>query len=368
MLPADVIGGAEIQVLYLLTNLRAFRLVLLTQAQIADTYKALDIPLYYFDDYACHHPYCYAAGNVLAYARAIKQVVKRTRPDIIFGLMHNGTVFVTLAKLLLRVQGRVIGSVFGHLTGYFKAVGRPPSLYERLLMRLCFACLDGLITNSRGVRVDLVEHYGALPERTHAVYNGFDLTAIQTKAQASLSLEKDCPWLVTACRLGQEKDFDTLLKAFSLIRQHHRIKLVIVGDGPRRQEIVAKGMQLGIAEDMILPGFQHNPFPWIAQAEIFVLSSFYEGFGNVIVEAMALGVPVIACDCPCGPGEIIRDGESGFLLPVGDAEAMAERCTLLLEDALLRQTIAANGLLRSGDFALEKMTRAYEDYFNAMTH
>ncbi len=368
VLPADVIGGAEIQTLYLLANLQTLTPILLTQTQIASTYDDLGIRVHRFDDYGCAQPYRYTGSNVLAYARTIKRVTDLEQPDLIFGLMHNGTIYVTLAQWLYRLKSRVVGSVLGHLSGYFAAIGRKPSLYERWLMRLCFRRLHGVITNSLGVKQDLVEHYGAYPDRLHAIYNGFDLNAIRERSQESVVWKKDQSWLLTACRLGQEKDFDTLLKAFAIVRRQKKSKLVIVGDGPRRQEILDKAVRLGIAEDMILPGFQANPFPWMVRADVFVLSSFYEGFGNVVVEAMALGTPVIASDCPCGPGEIIRDQESGFLVPMGDAEAMAERCIRLLEDPMLRETIAANGQTRSNDFALEVMVGAYEDYFSRMIH
>jgi glycosyltransferase involved in cell wall biosynthesis len=120
---------------------------------------------------------------------------------------------------------------------------------------------------------------------------------------------------------------------------------------------------LKISEDVVLTGFQHNPFSFISKADVFVLSSLFEGFANVIVEAMALGVPVISTDCPSGPAEIIKDGENGFLVPIGNAERIASICTLLLQDEDLRAYIKDNGSRRADSFSLTKMAEQYNSYF-----
>lgn len=357
-----MIGGAEIWGLNLLRALTAFDPVILTQAQIGETYSSLAIAVHHFDDYGCCQAHLYSARNIYSYARAIKRVASLERPDVIFGVMHNGTLFLAVAATLFRLKGLVMGSILGHLSAYFQDLQRAPSLYEKLLLRHCFRRLNGIITPSEGVRQDLVDHYGAIPDRVRTIYNGFDLKAIRMRATEPLACTKKGPWIVSSCRLGPEKDFATLLKAFRIVRDRHQAKLVIVGDGPLRQAILTEAEVLGLSDDVILTGFKVNPFPYLAKGDVFILSSFFEGFGNVIVEAMALGIPVIASRCPCGPQEIIQDGDNGFLVPVGDAQEMAQKCLMLIEDSSLRAAVSEGGLQRSADFSLEVKAREFEEY------
>ena len=120
---------------------------------------------------------------------------------------------------------------------------------------------------------------------------------------------------------------------------------------------------MSLDEDILLIGFQKNPFKYISKAEVFVLSSFVEGFGNVIIEAMALGIPVISTDCPSGPGEIIDHGVNGFLVPVGDYRSIAEYILEILHNGGLRDRISQAGLKRAEDFSARKMAQNYEKHF-----
>ena len=124
---------------------------------------------------------------------------------------------------------------------------------------------------------------------------------------------------------------------------------------------------MSLNEDVLLLGFQNNPFQYISKSEVFVLSSFFEGFGNVIVEAMALGVPVISTDCPSGPEEIIEHGINGFLVPVGDYNRMAEYILNILNDNELWNKISLAGLKRAEDFSALKMAKNYEKLFLELT-
>lgn len=367
VLPADVIGGAETWIFNVLRTLDSVGPVLLTQKAMAEVCTGLEMPVYWFDDYGCRSPYEYLIGNALAYARAIRRVIDQESPDVTLGLMHNGTAFIIVTMALFRPGCLMVGSILGSLTAYFESVQRMPSLYEKLLMRYGFRRLAGIITPSEGVRRELIDHYWAPPKRVKTIYNGFDLEDIRNKACESLpTLAKNCPWIVSSCRLSLEKDFDTLLEAFRIIRQQHRAKLIILGDGSLREAIINKSVMLGIREDLILLGFQSNPFPYVAQADIFVLSSFFEGFGNVIIEAMALGIPVVSSDCPYGPGEIIQDGVNGFLVPVRSPETMARQCKLLLENSRLRMKIITQSLQRAEDFKLKTKVLEFENYLQAL--
>ena len=134
-----------------------------------------------------------------------------------------------------------------------------------------------------------------------------------------------------AGKLKKQKDFATLVKAFAEVRHRRLARLVILGEGPRRGALLALARKLGVAEDIELPGFVANPFAFMARSSVFVLSSAWEGFGNVLVEAMACGCPVVSTDCPSGPSEILEDGRHGPLVPVGDPAGLAKAICEVLD-------------------------------------
>jgi glycosyltransferase involved in cell wall biosynthesis len=114
-----------------------------------------------------------------------------------------------------------------------------------------------------------------------------------------------------------------LIEAFAQVRKSHPTRLLILGEGEERPQLEALIRQLGLEQDVNLPGFVSNPYPYMAHAALFVLSSRWEGLPTVLVEAMSLRTPVIATDCPSGPREILGNGQYGQLVPVGDSSALA---------------------------------------------
>jgi glycosyltransferase involved in cell wall biosynthesis len=149
------------------------------------------------------------------------------------------------------------------------------------------------------------------------------------------------PVILGAGRLERQKDFPTLLRAFARLRRERPCRLVILGDGGGREALTALAAALGVSDDLQLPGFQANPFCWMSRASLFVLSSAWEGSPNVLTEAMALGTPVVATDCPSGPREVLAGGRFGPLVPVGDAEALAEAMAQTLDKPLPRPVLKA---------------------------
>ncbi|MGB9877626.1 MAG: glycosyltransferase, partial [bacterium] len=181
---------------------------------------------------------------------------------------------------------------------------------------------------------------------------------------------KACPQsvkIVTVARLDlKNKDFKTLLDAFALLKgKYPESKLFIVGGGGEREKrIITDWMaELSLEGSVFLLGHRPNPFPYVRYADVFVLSSFSEGLGRVIVEAMALGCPVVATNCPFGPRELIGNNENGIIVPVKDPKAMAEGIGKILEDKNLRQRIIENGLRKASEFFVSLSVRKYEKLF-----
>jgi glycosyltransferase involved in cell wall biosynthesis len=173
------------------------------------------------------------------------------------------------------------------------------------------------------------------------------------------------PTIITVGRLVYQKDHDTLLRAFALARSRLDASLVLVGQGPLQDELTTLARELGISDRVIFAGWQQNPFAWMANADLFVLSSRFEGFGNVVIEAMACGLPVVSTDCPSGPSEILANGDAGILVPVGDVHAMADAMCAVLQDGKLRKQLADKSQRRAPEFDISVIGPRHLEYCRA---
>lgn len=174
--------------------------------------------------------------------------------------------------------------------------------------------------------------------------------------------EKTCPVIVTAGRLMVQKDYATLIEAFAQLRQHREAKLVILGEGPLRGDLEDLVDTLGVSDSVLMPGFVSDVMHWFEHADVFALSSIWEGFGNVLVQALAAGCTIVSTDCPNGPREILQNGKFGYLVPVGNPREMATAIDLAIakpiSDDLLRE--------RAKDFSASKSADSYEKLFSEL--
>lgn len=186
----------------------------------------------------------------------------------------------------------------------------------------------GFLPVSTGIAVDLVAGFGVPREKVHVVHNPVVTDMMMAMAREAVDhpwlVDKVVPVVVGVGRLEPQKDFATLIQAFARMQGKTPCRLLILGEGSERAQLQAMIDAQGLASCVDLHGFVDNPYAYVARSDVFVLSSKWEGFGNVIVEAMAMGVPVVSTDCPAGPSEILDGGRHGRLVPVGDVEAMAE--------------------------------------------
>lgn len=189
---------------------------------------------------------------------------------------------------------------------------------------------DRIVTVSEGVANDLVKATGIAREKITRINSPVVLPEFINKAINEppphhwLEQNSEISVIVACGRLGTQKNFRMLLRAFAKLRENKLARLIILGEGPERAKLQKLIRKLGIHKDVALPGFASNPYTAFCHADLFVLSSDYEGFPGVLVEALACGCPVVSTNCPSGPDEILDGGRYGELVPVGDDEAMAK--------------------------------------------
>jgi glycosyltransferase involved in cell wall biosynthesis len=193
---------------------------------------------------------------------------------------------------------------------------------------------------SQGVADDLAAVTGIRRERLRVIYNPVVSQRMRDLAREPPTLSTGCPhpWFAPGAppvvlalgRLTVLKDYPSLIRAFGLLRRKHEVRLMILGEGQERPRLEGLVAQLGLCDCVALPGFGANPYAYLARAALFVLSSISEALPTALIEAMALGTPVVATDCKCGPKEVLQDGRYGALVPTGDVAALAEAMSATL--------------------------------------
>lgn len=262
----------------------------------------------------------FALPGLVRYLRA-------ERPDSVLSTGTGVNLIAVWAKHLARVDTEVFVRGQVTLTADF---GDPRRLEHRLLpflVKHTYPAADVVIGNSEGVAADLASLTGLSVEDVRVVHNPTVTDEVFELAEEPVDLpwdvSEDVPVLVAAGRFVPQKDFATLLRAFARVADDRDVRLVLLGEGELREELLALARQLDVEDDVCLPGFVENPYAYMRRGDLFVLSSRWEGLPNVVIEALACGTQVVSTDCPSGPAEILRDGALGTLVPVEDATALA---------------------------------------------
>lgn len=212
-----------------------------------------------------------------------------------------------------------------------------------LRKKYTYRAADGIIATSRWVAKDIATIADLPLDRISVIGNPLYTPEMAVLGQQAVNhpafLSGQFPIIVSAGRLSHEKDFATLLHAFKLVCENRPARLFILGDGPDKTQLVNLTQNLDIEQAVFFPGFVENPLAYFAKANVFVLSSLWEGFGNVLVEALAVGTSIVATDCPGGPRDILQQGRYGKLVPVGDSKRMAQAILDTLDEPLPRDQL-----------------------------
>jgi glycosyltransferase involved in cell wall biosynthesis len=299
------------------------------------------------------------APSKLSILPKLVQYLQQEHPATLLAALHYPSEIAIIAKRLAGVSTKVVVSEHNQLSQEAKHVPQLSARFTPLAAKLFYPWADRIIAVSEGVAKDLADLTRIPSERIQVIYNPVVVPEIFSKAEEPVVhpwfQSGEPPVILGVGRFYPQKDFSTLIRAFTLVRKVQPARLVLLGgSGPEEARLKALIGELDLEAEVAMLGYAENPYAYMAKAGVLVLSSIFEGFGNVLVEAMAVGTPVVSTNCKSGPAEILANGKYGLLTPVGDPQAMA--------DAILT-TLAGNtkkvdpGWIKQ--FTLEACTQKY---------
>jgi len=296
----------------------------------------------------------------------LRRFIAETQPDLVVSFLSYFTVLsaaraaLTGARVVFHQQTPM--SAFLDDADY--AWRRP--LQKRVftsVARLGYGAADLVITSSRGVARDLTAAFGVDPSRVRVVPNPVDVDAVVTASAEPLEAAHEARWrhpvIVAAGRLADAKNYPLLIEALALVRARVPATLFILGEGERGEDLRRLAAERGLGNAIVWCGFQANPWKFMARADVFALTSHYEGFGNVLVEAMACGVPAVATRS-AGTEDIISDEVNGVLVGRHTPDAVAAGLTRLLTNRADRDRMAGAARASAAQFAGPVVARQYQ--------
>lgn len=282
--------------------------------------------------------------------------LRQSRPRVLLSTLNYANVAAAMACKAYRSDIALWFKQANHLSTTLALAHGWKNRLLKALVGWAYHQANGIAAVSRNVADDLAV-FDVPAHRVRVIHNpAYDPEHSQAAAEPVTFPSADwdrVPKLVAVGRLVPQKDYPTMIRAFQRVCDNRNARLIILGDGPLRDELSRLAVELGVADRIWFAGFVSNPFAYIKRSDVFVLSSVSEGFGNVLVEAMGLGTPVVSTRCPGGPEEILERGKWGQLVPMADPLALARA----VETALDGQGIDARE--RAQDFSIEAVVDQY---------
>jgi glycosyltransferase involved in cell wall biosynthesis len=283
--------------------------------------------------------------------------LQQEQPAYLICAMDHVNLVGLGAKILAGSSTRIIVTVRNTFSSSKQFRWQDPIINR--LMHYCYPWADSIVAVSAGVADNLATTVNLPRNSIKVIYNPVVTPDLLLKAQATI----DHPWfssseppvILGVGRLTPQKDFPTLIQAFAITQQYRSTRLMILGEGKERPKLEALIKELGLENRVSLPGFVSNPFAFMAKAALFVLSSAWEGLPTVLIEAIAVGTPVLATNCQSGPEEILAGGKYGNLVSVGDVEGLAQAIVATLDHPISPEILRS----RAKDFSQEKSTNEY---------
>jgi len=373
LLPSYVFGGAERTSLNLLSGLdkKKFSVSLVTSRKLYPNFQDVHLEKFIPIEDTGIDVWFKSPYRFIKDVSRIASLLKREKPDIAFGMMHYPSALLVFAKKFYKLNCRTIVSPRGPSIEYLKHFEN--KILRKVYLKFVFSFFcnyaDGIVVASRGMREECIRYFHAKKNKIVVVPNSVNISevALKSKEKVNLNIPSEYKILSASGRLEKEKNLPFLLQAFFKIRQHEKVKLIIIGDGTERYNLEKLAKELQVFEDIIFTGYQINPYKYISISDIFIHTCLFEGFANSIIEAMACGVPVISVNCPYGPGSIINNGENGLLIPPGNESSLVRAVLQLLYDENLRQRLILNSAVIVKKFSIDTMISGYENFIEKIT-
>jgi len=283
--------------------------------------------------------------DVLKRILKMRRVMRLKNPDVVVSFLDMNNILTILAALGLKILMCISERIDPQTTSI--------SFIKKFMRDKIYGLADAIVVQTERIYENLPK---PLKERTSVIENPISVPKV--------SLDYTQKKIIATGRLYPQKGFDSLIQAFCLIAEDHQDwDLVIWGEGPERKNLEALMREKGLESRVKLPGITKNIFQEMAKGSIFVLSSRFEGMPNALSEAMALGLAVIATDCPTGPRELIIPFEDGLLVPVDHVQALAESMTVLMQDAKMRETLGTKASLKMEKYSIQRISSLWETVF-----
>jgi glycosyltransferase involved in cell wall biosynthesis len=300
------------------------------------------------------------------------KTVFRERPHVMLSMLTHNNIMALFAGILSGIRVIVCEHIMlgkATETGEGKRMlGIPVAPMVTILYRFA----DKVISVSEEIGENLIREFHVPARKIQIIYNPIDfdrVTELSKIRPGHPFFEEEVPVVIAAGRLVPQKGFDILIEAFRLVLSEMDARLIILGEGSEQESLNRLVKDRNITARVFFAGFQNNPYSFLSRADLFVLSSLYEGLPLVLLEAMACGTPVVSADCRSGPREILDNGRYGVLVPAGDTNALARGVLEMLRNRALRNNFSIVGKKRASDFSVGRIITQYEAAVHkAFTH
>jgi glycosyltransferase involved in cell wall biosynthesis len=285
--------------------------------------------------------------------------LKSERPDAVLSATHLANEIACVAKVLAGTGVHVVLTEHTNLSSDIRdSAGRVRPRILPYTTRWIYPLADGVIAVSDGVAEDMCRVSGLGRSKVTTVYNPIDFKNLAAMAAENVEepwfADGEPPVILGIGRLEVQKNFPNLLRALKIVREMVPARLIVLGEGSQRGHLMALIAEMGLEDVVSMPGFVVNPAAYMARAKVFAMSSSWEGMPVALMEALALGTPVVSTDCPSGPAEVLHGGEYGELVPMDDSAALAAAILKVLGG--VKQTVSAEWLAR---FDADVITERY---------
>jgi glycosyltransferase involved in cell wall biosynthesis len=300
---------------------------------------------------------------------ATVRYLREHQPDIMISMPWYFNIVAIWAKYLSGAKTKVIIGE-QNIISLEASIEHRDKLHLRflpILMRYTYPYGDGLVGVANDVITDLVEELNIdVKIPAQVIFNPSNPPRLAKLAQESIDhpwfQNSDIPVIVTAARLAKQKQLDNLLRAFARVVEETPARLIILGEGPLRAELEHLCQELGIAELVWMPGYDPNPYRYMARCDLFVLASAWEGSPVALQEAMACGAAALVTDAPGGMKDIVEYGKYGIMVPTNDTEALAQGILQILTQPELKERFRQQSKLRSQEFNYLNISKQYLEF------